>query len=60
MLSKKVLVMDGKTFNECWSVEDLVIKNQDNVIVKFFNDTIVNVKVNEKNHFCKLFKIKSE
>jgi len=44
--TKSTLTMDGETFNECWHITGLEIKDNDNIVVNFINDTIVNVFVN--------------
>ena len=44
--SKQQLTMDGKTFHECWFIEDVKIKDTDNVVVNFINNKMVNIFVN--------------
>ena len=43
---KKQIPMNGKTFNECWFITDVEIKDNDNVVVNFINDHMINVFVN--------------
>ena len=40
------LPMNGKTFNECWSITDLNVNDNDDVIVNFINEQMINVFVN--------------
>lgn len=46
----KQLEMDGKTFNECWVIDNVSINENDNVLVNFHptNGTMINVFVNNK------------
>ena len=48
MATKSQLEMNGKTFNECWTIDGLEINGNDNGIVNFINSIIVNVFVNGK------------
>jgi hypothetical protein len=45
-MKKMEMPMDGKTFNECWVIDNVDIKDNDNVVVNFINDIMVNVFVN--------------
>lgn len=45
-MKKSQLTMDGETFNECWSIDNVVLNKEDSVIVNFINDIIVNVFCN--------------
>ena len=38
--------MDGKTFNECWSISNVEVSDNDNVVVNFINEQMINVFVN--------------
>jgi nucleoside-diphosphate-sugar epimerase len=40
--------MSGETFNECWSLDNVTINNNDEIIVNFINDFMVNVFCNGK------------
>jgi len=46
MNKKMQLPMNGKTFNECWSITDLNVNDNDDVIVNFINEQMINVFVN--------------
>ena len=46
MNKKMKIPMDGKTFNECWSITDVNINDNDDVIVNFINEQMINVFVN--------------
>jgi len=46
MKNKMQIPMNGKTFNECWFITDVEIKDNDNVVVNFINDHMINVFVN--------------
>ena len=46
MNKKMQIPMDGKTFNECWSITDVEINDDDNVVVNFINEQMINVFVN--------------
>ena len=46
MNKKMQIPMNGKTFNECWSIIDVEIKENDNVVVNFINEQMTNVFVN--------------
>ena len=39
--------MDGKTFNECWAITDVEVNDNDDVVVNFINDRMVNIFMNE-------------
>ena len=38
--------MDGKTFNECWFISNVEVSDNDNVVVNFINEHMINVFVN--------------
>ena len=46
MIAIKTINMTGKTFNECWCIDNLTIHSNDRVIVLFANDSIIKVVVN--------------
>ena len=46
MNKKMQIPMNGKTFNECWSIENVEVSDNDKVIVNFINDQIINIFVN--------------
>ena len=46
MNKKMQIPMEGKTFNECWSITDVEVKDNDNVVVNFINEQMINVFVN--------------
>tara|TARA_R110000765_G_scaffold250772_1_gene352292 strand:- start:243 stop:407 length:165 start_codon:yes stop_codon:yes gene_type:complete len=46
MKKKMQIPMNGKTFNECWFITDVEIKDNDNVVVNFINEQMTNVFVN--------------
>jgi hypothetical protein len=46
MNKKMQIPMDGKTFNECWYITDVVINDTDDVVVNFINEQMINVFVN--------------
>ena len=46
MNTKMQIPMNGKTFNECWFITDVEIKDNDNVVVNFINEQMINVFVN--------------
>jgi hypothetical protein len=47
-MKKSQLTMNGKTFKECWTIQELNINDNDNIVVNFINDVIVNVICNDK------------
>lgn len=46
MNKKMQIPMDGKTFNECWSITNVEVSDNDNVVVNFINEQMVNIFVN--------------
>ena len=46
MNKKTQIPMDGKTFNECWSIRNVEVKNDDDVVVNFINNQMINIFVN--------------
>lgn len=58
MATKNQLVMTGKTFNECWSIDNFEIQDKDNVVVNFINDIIVNIYVNGEKKWSVINSIK--
>ena len=47
MNKKMQIPMDGKIFNECWAITDVEVNDNDDVVVNFINDRMVNIFVNE-------------
>lgn len=45
-MKKMQIPMDGKTFNECWSITNVEVSDNDNVVVNFINERMVSVFVN--------------
>tara|TARA_R110001606_G_C15087304_1_gene618049 strand:- start:112 stop:288 length:177 start_codon:yes stop_codon:yes gene_type:complete len=46
MKKMMTIPMDGKTFNECWFISNVEVSDNDNVVVNFINEHMVNVFVN--------------
>jgi hypothetical protein len=46
--STQQLTMNGKTFKECWFIKDLIINDNDDLIVNFINNKMVNIESNGK------------
>jgi hypothetical protein len=46
-MHRVTIPMDGKTFNECWCLDDVTIEDNDRVKVTFLNGTISRVSVND-------------
>lgn len=46
MNTKMQIPMKGKIFNECWSITDVEVKDNDNVVVNFINEQMINIFVN--------------
>ena len=46
MKNKMQIPMNGKTFNECWFITDVEIKDNDSVVVNFINEQMISVFVN--------------